>query len=426
MVHSGTRGIRVATRCSAWLLASVLVLVGCDGDETSDPSTGGQSAGGSGTGGSTSTGGSSTGGMGGTGGSTVQPGDIVDVTFDTTTLQNTAPGNGKSARGCDNWPITEAASGHQVTSWGDGSGFDGGPKASLGVARIEGGKDDYSAFDVFKTGTDMPGWDGKSKGILAIGDTLYLVRSGNGSDAAGYALEELYKSDDGGQTFTLTAATWYPSDFADGKGFSNLTFCQFGPGFTDTYDEYVYLYGFEEQAGDWEVQVPGRIALLRVLPSGIEDRSNYQYFAGFNGSTPDWSADLADRAWVFDDAVNGVMRLSVTYRAPLGKFILMAQQDSRLFPDAKLGIYQADAPWGPFTDAMPDNPADPKTLGSPIPIMADGNGTEQEATKTVFFGLSNKWSDEMGEASGFVMVYTGDWQDEWGSVEGHFVLAPGG
>jgi hypothetical protein len=366
--------------------------------------------------------------VGGTAGSAAAGGGgsrtmIVEVTFDTTTLRNEAPGNGRSARGCDNWPITEAESGHQYSSWGDGNGFEGSVRASLGVARLEGGKDGYSAYDTFETGTDVPGWDGKSKGILAIGNTLYLVRSGNGSDAAGYALEELYKSTDGGHSFSLTDAAWYPSDFADGRGFSNLTFCQFGPGYSNTYDEYVYLYGFEEQAGDWEVQFPGRIALLRVLPSGIEDRANYEYFAGWSGSEATWTSALADRAWVFDDDQAGVMRFSVTYRARIRKFVLMAQQQSRLFPDAKLGIYQADAPWGPFVDAMPVNPVDPKTLGSPIPIMADGQGTEQEATKTVFFGISNKWSDEMAEPGGFVMVYTGDWQDEWGSVEGQFVLA---
>jgi hypothetical protein len=118
------------------------------------------------------------------------------------------------------------------------------------------------------------------------------------------------------------------------------------------------------------------------------------------------------------------MRFSVTYRAGLGKYILMAQQVDRTFPNAKLGIYQADEPWGPFVSAMPINPVSPKLLGSPIPIMSDGTDGENDATKTVFFGISNKWSDQMSDPTRFVMVYTGDWQDEWGSVEGQFVLAP--
>lgn len=348
---------------------------------------------------------------------------IVDVTFDTSTLLNATPIGGKECRGCDNWPITETASGIQFTSWGDGDGFDGGTRASMGVARIEGSKDNYSADDLWKSGADSGGFNGKSYGLIAIGDDLYMWRSGNGSDAAGYALEELYKSTDSGVNFELTSATWYPEDFSDNKGFSNLTFCQFGPGY-DGGGDTLYVYGFEEEAGDWNVQYPGRVSLMRVPVTGIEDTANYEYFAGLDGGAATWTGDIEAREPVFEDTDNGMMRLSVAYRAPIQTYVLMAQQVDRNFPDARLGIYQAAEPWGPFTDAMPTNPADPKTLGAPIPIIADGQGDEADAEKTVFFGISNKWSDEMPSPGGFVMVYTGDWQDEWGSVEGEFVLQP--
>ena len=48
---------------------------------------------------------------------------IMDIVFDMNTVKNAAPGNGASANGSDNWPITWSGNDHQYTSFGDGKGF---------------------------------------------------------------------------------------------------------------------------------------------------------------------------------------------------------------------------------------------------------------------------------------------------------------
>ena len=73
---------------------------------------------------------------------------ITGVDFHMDTIKHCAPGNEKCAYESDNWAITWSNDDHQYTSWGDGGGFDGDNRkgrASMGIARIEGDKGDYSA-----------------------------------------------------------------------------------------------------------------------------------------------------------------------------------------------------------------------------------------------------------------------------------------
>src|SRR5690554_6763579 len=68
---------------------------------------------------------------------------ITGVTFDWGTWKKTAPGS-------DNWVITWADDGHQYTSWGDGGGFGGtntDGRVSLGVARVEGEKSNFTGYN---------------------------------------------------------------------------------------------------------------------------------------------------------------------------------------------------------------------------------------------------------------------------------------
>src|SRR5690349_9031310 len=65
---------------------------------------------------------------------------VIDrVEFDFQTHRRLAPGS-------DNWPTTWANDGHLYSVWGDGGGFGGTNskgRVLLGVARIEGGPNDY-------------------------------------------------------------------------------------------------------------------------------------------------------------------------------------------------------------------------------------------------------------------------------------------
>jgi hypothetical protein len=53
------------------------------------------------------------------------------------------------ARGSDNWPVTWSSEDKQYTSWGDGNGFNGSKKYSMGVAVISGDKSTYDGNDVW-------------------------------------------------------------------------------------------------------------------------------------------------------------------------------------------------------------------------------------------------------------------------------------
>jgi hypothetical protein len=334
---------------------------------------------------------------------------ITDVTFNLSSIVNLASGS-------DNWPITEDSNGDQWSTWGDGPGFQGSatPKASLGVAKVEGTKDSYTGTDTWHSGTDYTGWDGKSKGILAIGTDIYLWRSGTGSDVAGFALEQLYKSTDSGVTFNEvggeTPVKWLPADFSpESPRFANCTFVQFGGGYAaanvpDAVEGYVYIVGHEvHQPTVWNVQTPGQITMMRVPTASIEDKSAYEWYSG---AGPTWSTDKADRVPIWEDEINGVMRISMTYLAGISRYILIGQQVNRYTAsNAHIGIYESANPWGPWKTVLFENA---KTVGI----------AEAAATKTVFWGLSTKWSS----GTNFVMVGTLPGQDEWGSIEGTWVL----
>ena len=128
---------------------------------------------------------------------------IQGVSFDDGTARTEAPGS-------DNWPITWAANGHLYTSFGDGGGFGGtnsDSRVSMGIARVEGDKDDYRGFNIAggKNSPHPAPFKGKSEGILAVGDVLYLWRDGNGSDERAFSGSQLWRSDDLGATWKFAS-----------------------------------------------------------------------------------------------------------------------------------------------------------------------------------------------------------------------------
>ena len=106
------------------------------------------------------------------------PSDVITgISFDDSSMRSKAPGS-------DNWPITWAANDQLYTSWGDGGGFGGtnsNGRVSLGVAGVRGDKDNYQGWNIAKgvqtpsfPPPNSPPFSGKSEGILAIDNTLYM------------------------------------------------------------------------------------------------------------------------------------------------------------------------------------------------------------------------------------------------------------
>lgn len=326
---------------------------------------------------------------------------ITGISFDMETLRVLAPGS-------DNWVVTWADDDHQYASWGDGGGFNGtnsDGRVSMGIGRIEGGRNNYQGFNVWggKNAENPAQFKGKSYGIVSIDGVLYMWRTGDGSDGSAFNVQNLYQSTDHSSTWVATGVSYRKSDFSGSNGFFAPTFLQFGKDFQGARDDFVYIYAPENKGNNWNVQTPGEIALIRMPKDSITVRSSYEYFEGQNANgDPLWSSDVNDRIPVFLDAINGVMRTSVSYNAGLKRYMLITQQVDRFKSgNGHIGIYDAPEPWGPWTTVLFEN------------AWAIGL---QKGSKTVYWNFSNKWLG--AEGGKFVLVYTGDGADVWGTVEG--------
>lgn len=320
---------------------------------------------------------------------------IEGMIIDWDTLERRAPGS-------DNWPITWAEDDHQYTTWGDGGGFGGSNqdgRVSLGVARVEGDWDNYRGYNVWGgVDSENPATrEGKSYGILALQGRLYMWVS-PGSNYRNYREARLAISTDKG-------ATWQAEDwvFTQDDEIVLPTFLQFGKEYSGARDDYVYIYSIRLQdARQLQVQIPGKIDLLRVPIGSLRDRGAYQYFSGLDEEdSPIWVEDPAARQPVFENPQGVGWNVSVSYNAGLGRYLL-ATEHSRSF-EGNLSLFDAEEPWGPWT-----------TVGY-------YNGWEN-AGSNFFWNFSNKWASLDGEE--FTLIYTGiDQSDAWHSVRGRFLVS---
>lgn len=326
---------------------------------------------------------------------------ITGVTFHDETARELAPGS-------DIWPLTWAADDQQYTVFGDGGGFGGDNhdgRVSLGIARIEGGKNNYRGRNIAggKGAAHPPPFTGKSEGILALGDTLYLWRNGSGSDRAAFEFLRLYRSEDHGAAWNELPVEFSKKngDFTGtDEGFFGVAFCQFGRGYEGARDAFVYLYATEIiDRSHWNLQQPGKIILMRVPRDKLADKPAYQFFAGCDANhQPLWTSELKKRQPVWQDAIHGAHRIAVSYNAPLKRNLLSTMTVNRR---GHIAIYDAPEPWGPWSTVL---------------IQQDEN---RWGSKVVCFTFANKWLSEDGRK--FVIVHTRN--DSWASLEGEFMAA---
>jgi len=243
----------------------------------------------------------------------------------------------------DNWPIAWIDDDLQITSWGDGPGFDGQPpRLSLGFARIHGNPPDVRAED-FTSSIDTPEGGGssaiKASGLLAVDTRLYLmVRNYRPPRAPDdFTNARLAWSDDQGKT-------WAWADWHFAGTFGCPEFVQFGPGYRGARDSYIYVVS---QANDSAYGFSPDIVLARVPKEEVPNRSKWEFFSGHDpGKQAKWSARIEDRRPIFTDP-NGTQRIAVIYNAPLKRYILTT---SHLPPGSKathtpaLGVFEAPEP----------------------------------------------------------------------------------
>lgn len=326
---------------------------------------------------------------------------ITGVRFDLDTLV-------QHAEGSDNWAITWADDESQFTIWGDGGGFGGTDilaRVSMGVARIDGDVDNFTTQNVWggKGALAKADITGKSYGILAVGPDLWFWRTGEASNDSAFEVQDLFVSRDNGLSFEPTGVVFTQDDFPSSSGFFAPTFLQFGPGYRDAPDDYVYMYAPEIKSGKWEVQKPGEIALMRAPKEQLDDRSAYEFFSGLDSrGLPTWTDDIGARSPVFSDPENGVARTSVTYNAGLGRYLLVTQHRTWT-RGGYIGIYESGNPWGPWNKVLFENAW---KLGL------------QHGEKAVYWNFSNKWTSADGKRS--ALVYTGPSGDNFGVVMAEF------
>lgn len=325
---------------------------------------------------------------------------IIGISFDASTHQFGAVGS-------DNWPITWADDNNQYNSGADGNGFTGNQRSSLIVSRIDGPKDAYQGTDIWESAVsrgDGPD-DGKSYGIISVEGDLYMWVS-PGSNKIGYLYSKVWKSTDKGRNWSDSGWQFDGLDaFGPGNhGFINPTFLQFGQDYQGSRDNFVYIYANElEDTDNLQVQTPGEVTLMRVPKTQITVRSAYEFFTGLdNNGNPTWSTDIRQRQPVFQDS-NGVgWNLSVSYDAPLGRYLLTTEHKQTF--NSNIGIFDAPTPWGPWTTVLYEK------------WSVAGTGSQSH----FFWNFSNKWLSADGK--NFVMISTGTGdQDRWNTIEGSFV-----
>ena len=215
------------------------------------------------------------------------------------THRTSAPGNGQSAPGSDNWPTTWADDGHLYTAWGDGGGFGGtnsDGRVSLGFARLEGASDNYQAFNVWggKNPENPAQFQGKSYGLLSVGGVLYAWLMVQESGIPAYRQSRMAWSTDHGATWSRGFSIAEPD-----QAFAVPTFVNFGQDYQGARDNFVYVFAgkpINGCDGGGGRCIGNDVDLARVPKDQITVRASYEFFQGLDpNGDPVWSSDIAAR-----------------------------------------------------------------------------------------------------------------------------------
>lgn len=246
--------------------------------------------------------------------------------------------------GSDQWPLTWGSDDQLYAAWGDGWGWDSlGIKRSMGVTRILGSPPDLRGHDLWGMG---PGQGvAKPEALIALRDTLWMFWTAG--DSKYEDPSSLAYSYDFGETWVVDTLPFLPTA---PPGFRVRGICQFGPGYRQAVDAYVYLYwGFNRQEA---------LYLARVPRQALANADRYSWFAGLDADgMPRWKAFDQKRP-AFYDANAYLWHIGISYHPQLKRYLLSkphyTDKDNRetIFAPktrmSSLGIFEAPNPWGPW------------------------------------------------------------------------------
>jgi hypothetical protein len=252
----------------------------------------------------------------------------------------------RRAHDSDNWPMTWADDDALYTAYGDGEGFE--PflreKLSMGFARVNGPATAFTGENIRAPSLEQRG-DGKrgrkASGLLCVQGVLYLW-------ARNAANSQLAWSADHG-------ASWRWADWRFTNRFGCPTFLNFGRNYAGARDAFVYIYSPDS---DSAYDVVDRMVLARAPMTNILDRAGYEFLTGLDGGEARWDREFGQRSAVFS-AKGRCYRAGVSYCAGLKRYLMVqpvptaASRNARGVQDTRfaggLAIYDAPAPWGPWT-----------------------------------------------------------------------------
>ena len=316
----------------------------------------------------------------------------------------------RRAAGSDNWPMTWADDDHQYTTWGDGGGFEGTNvkgRVTFGVARIEGGYEDYTGINIMGgVDPEQPHVEeiGYTWGLLFLDGVLYCY--------AGDSRAELYYSSDYG--IHWQSAGWTLQD----EGFIKVTILNYGRNYEGARDGYVYVYA--NTGPNLHRLNNDHVALARVPKGQMRDREAYEFFKGLQeGGEARWTADAAQMQPVFVYPGGVHWTMSVGHSPGLDRYFLLTNSaewtegEDLKVPTTNLEIFDAPNPWGPWTLAK---------------ACRNWKQTTYYAERYVFiFHFAPKWWRNGGKE--FTMVFSGRGRysdstgnDSWNTINGRFVL----
>lgn len=251
--------------------------------------------------------------------------------------------------GSDQWPMTTGADGSVYGAWGDGWGWagEGSPetKRSIGVTRISGTPPELRGEDLWGAG---PGRGfGKPEALIALGDTvrMFWTKGDSKWDHTTWGASSF----DGGRTWELSTSRLFTRA---PPGFRVRGIVQYGPGYEGAPDDFVYVYFGYNRASD--------LYLARVPRGRIFHEPSYDWFAGADtGGGARWTASFEGKVPAFHDANGYVWHIGISYLPAVQRYLLVKPHyDPRDDRDvelvrhsgvASLGVFDAPAPWGPWS-----------------------------------------------------------------------------
>ena len=252
-------------------------------------------------------------------------------------------------QGSDQWPMTWAVDNHLYAAWGDGWGWNNDKKStskkSIGVTQIMGTPDSLTGVDLWGEG---PGKNfGKPDALISFDDQIfmYFTRGDSKYDDDTY----LAVSSDSGKSWKLSDSrlmSYVPA------GFRVRGVCQFGKGYQDAKDDYLYVYFGMNRHPD--------IYLARVPKESLSDEFKYEWFKYIKSDgSAQWTTDFSKKSVVFHDNQAYGWHFSVVYHPGIDRMLLTKphydKDDNRntVYIGKSgmngLGVFDAPTPWGPWT-----------------------------------------------------------------------------